>query len=131
MRLPHPDLTPTLVDWKISHNLKDDLPRKDEELLDITIDWDSTHTAGPRITRRINPNWDYKKNVLRKTRQDVYAHQLPYRPELFDWEKLAHGKGKMRLKSLNGISSPLNSRECTARAEHLLKTRPGSANLMN
>lgn len=95
------------------------------------IDWENKYGSGPWITRRIVPNWDYKQDILRKTREDVYLYQIysRYRPELFDWEKFTDGKAEIKLKSLNGKLA-LDFKECAARTKHLLEVKPKLAELM-
>lgn len=81
-------------------------------------------TDGPRIWRRINPNWDYKEDILRKTRDDVYLHTRysKFRPELFDWEKAVLGEERRKLKSFATVSR-LNFRECTSRNKRLCQLK--------
>ncbi len=122
---PHPHLTPEWVDKELSSSCPDGVPQEDEESFDAMIDTHNKYTKGPRIWRRINPNWDYKEDVLRTTRGDeLYWHTLysKYRPELFDWRKAASGKGVIKLKSL-AHTSHLSLKECAARKEHLLRQK--------
>lgn len=98
---PHDWLTP---EWVDSRSCPDEVPTQDEEHFDLMIDVYNEHTKGPLIWQRINPNWEYKENVLRKTQGDeVYWHTLysQYRPELFDWEKAQDGKKKTEAQILS------------------------------
>lgn len=117
---PHPHLTPEWVDRQLGRSASSGLPHHDEELFDTMIDEYNDSTKGPRIWRRINPNWDYKEDVLRRTRDDIYMHTRysKYRPESFDWEKAVLRDGRPKVKSLATVSR-VNFRECAARNERL------------
>ncbi|KAK7745751.1 hypothetical protein SLS62_009632 [Diatrype stigma] len=120
---PHSHLTPEWIDWQLSRSCPNEVPQQDEEHFDMMIDNYNEYTKGPCIYRRINPNWEYKESVLRKTRGDkLYWHTLysQYRPELFDWEKALDGKKGQKLRSLAGTSR-LDFKECATRKVRLKK----------
>lgn len=120
---PHSWLTPEWIDWELARSCPDEVPQQDEEHFDMMIDKYNEYTNGPRIWRRINPNWEYKEKVLRKTRGDeLYWHTLysKYRPELFDWEKALDVKKRQKLRSLTGTSQ-LDFKECATRKAQLLQ----------
>lgn len=123
---PHEELTPERLDEHFVHGLgMGFLPCYDEDSFDEMIDAYNRCTDGKLIWRRIGPNWSYKWDVLRKTRQDNYRHRLyaTYRPELFDWEKaleLRKRGEKIPLKSRAG-NSRLTMEECDARKARFLE----------
>lgn len=107
--VPHPYLTKEWVDRGIKLGVSlMDLPKADEDGFDQMIDDYNEVTTGRRIWNRIGPNWDLKENVLRKTRIDLYQHEIhypKYRPELYDWETAERGREASRQKQVHGSGS--------------------------
>lgn len=111
--VPHPRLNEEIVDFFVKRNAGlENLPKADEDDFDQMIDDYNEETTGPRIWKRIGPNWDLKENVLRKTRLDVYKHEAyypKYRPELYDWEKAERDREAKRQKQVHSSKSDVKN----------------------
>lgn len=104
----------------ISTSKTDFLPSNDEDTFDDMIDDYNDWTERKRIWRRLRPNWEYRRHVLRRPELNNHYDHLDYskyRPELFDWEKAlaARERGeKLHLKSRTA-NSQLTIKERNAR----------------
>lgn len=113
--VPHPNLSKEWADRVVKFKASlESLPKADEDDFDQMIDDYNEETTGRRIWKRIGPNWDLQENVLRRTRLDVYEHEIyypKYRPELYDWEKAERDREAKRERQVNSSKSNIKNME--------------------
>lgn len=90
--VPHPELTPDVVNKLIYFGYTDEVPHVDDEDMDTMIDnWNNKHgEEGRFIWQRMGPNYDVRRRLRTTNKIGLAARYIhpKFRPEFFDWENL-------------------------------------------
>lgn len=90
--VPHPELTPDVVDKLTYLGYPHEVPHLDDERMDRMIDnWNYNHRKEHRfIWQRMGPNYELRKRLRTTNKVGLAVRYLhpKFRPEFFDWKTL-------------------------------------------